>query len=165
MTRSSFAVLSAAIATAMTLGVAAEAKPDGRHGGMHPSFETLDQNKDGQVNRSEMESAAKSRFAEVDRDDDGFLTKDEITAHVDQEMTKRAQKRQKKMFSRFDDNDDGKISFEEMGPMRKRLDKMFSRVDKDNSGALSKDEFDAAKQKMRKRHGHEHRYMKPQDDS
>lgn len=54
-------------------------KPGGKNHGM--MFDMQDSNKDGVVSEEEFLAFGKSKFAEMDADHDGKLTKDEAKAH------------------------------------------------------------------------------------
>lgn len=56
-----------------------EPREHGAHrGGMRHFLETADANKDGKLSATEADAFGKARFAEMDANKDGFLTKDEV---------------------------------------------------------------------------------------
>lgn len=69
----------------------------------------LDLNGDSYVDRSEFVSSANKRFAEMDTDANGAVTKDERKAYRSLKREERAQRR----FDRIDANGDGTISRQE----------------------------------------------------
>ncbi|MDP2579374.1 EF-hand domain-containing protein [Shimia thalassica] len=132
-----------------------ECGPKGKHGPRHMmNFEEVDANQDGKITQDELDAFAKARFDKADTDGDGMLSAEEMQAKATEDMKKRAEKRSAKMLEHKDANGDGKLSFEEMQSKgKKRGGKMIEKMDTDNDGAVSKEEFEAAKAKMEKRHG------------
>lgn len=82
---------------------------------------------------------------DADANNDGNLTKAELTASLD------------KRFAAFDTNNDGKITKEERDAVHKaRFDQHFKAMDKDGNGQISKAEMEAAheaRRTMRGEHG------------
>ena len=82
-------------------------------------------------------------FAELDKNGDGTISRDEAAAH----------KGLAKHFDAIDANKDGKLTKDEMQAYRatrhaeqaEKFDKKFKAADKDNDGALTKAEAEAAK--------------------
>ena len=142
--------LVAAALAGLAVGGAAYAKADKGHG-PRMTFEQLDTNGAGELTQTELQARGAARFAETDTDGDGFLTAEEIEAAGE----KRAKKRAKKMMSRLDADNDGKLSAAEM-QAKGRGAKMFEKFDADGSGGLSKEEFETAGKKMRG-HGRGHK--------
>lgn len=144
-------ILSALVlGTSLALGSGALAKG--------PKFETLDQNKDGQITQDEIQQAAQMRFAKADQDGDGMLSKAELEAAA----AERAQKRVARMLERHDANKDGVLSPDEMDRSDK-MARMFKRLDKDNSGGVSAQEFKAARGHHKGQHGGKAHRDAPQD--
>lgn len=117
-----------------------------------PSFEELDTNKDGSLSKEEIEARGMGRFAKMDANSDGKLTAEEIVAQAPEGKKDRAERRANRMIKRFDKNEDGAISMDELP---RRAGKMFDRIDANSDGKIDKAEFEAAKAKMGgKRGGH-----------
>ena len=144
-------VLVVAMASVAVTGVA-HAKG---YGPAPVSFAELDKDNDGQVTKAELEAQGAVRFAKVDTDSDGFLSVAEIEAAGQEKAAERAVR----MIKHLDADEDGKLSEEEMSNRGKgrggkdRGAKMIDRFDTDKSGGLSEEEFAAAHEKMSKRKG------------
>lgn len=129
--------------------VAAAGQAEDDHGhkmrkGPNPmiNFEQADVNGDGQLTKDEMTQYAQFQFTQSDTNQDGFLDRAELAANMVKKMQNRMQKRQDRMLSKLDANDDGKLSFTELhGAMAERGNKMFQRMDRDGNGTLSQDEL------------------------
>jgi len=145
----------AGIALAATVGIAAAERGPGGHHGMRghgpDMFEVFDLNKDGEITKQEVEDARDARFGETDTNGDGLISADEMQA----KMMARIEKHQQSMFERLDADKDGSLSAEEMqsGHRGERFARMFDRVDANDDGKITKEESDAAREKMRERHG------------
>ncbi|OSQ45641.1 EF-hand domain-containing protein [Marivita geojedonensis] len=113
-------------------------------------FAELDTNGDGSVSAEEFANRA-TPFARADADGDGFLTAEEIAAMGQERSAQRAER----MIARFDTNEDGKISEEEMTSRRDPA-RMFERLDANDDGVVSADEFADARMGKQggKRGGH-----------
>lgn len=135
------AALTAAIVVA-SLSMA-DARGDGPR---QISFEALDTNGDGQVTKEEMEARAAARFVDADTNGDGLLSKEELVARAEAGTADRVDR----MLQRFDKNDDGQLSQDEL-PQRRGTGRMFSRVDADGDGSISKEEFETAQSEMKDR--------------
>lgn len=142
-------ILSGVVAVALGVTTAAvQAKGMGPRGLMSMEFSELDLNGDGQVTAEEMQALGEKRFNEADTNGDGFLSKDEMKAQMLKRMEAKAEKYGTKVMERKDANGDGQLSLEEMRPNEKRQGKMFGRFDSDGDGVISEAEFAAAKEKM-----------------
>lgn len=111
-------------------------------------FERADTNKDGAIDRAEMEAAKKARFAAMDADGDGSISLDEMKASAAARSADRAERR----FQRMDANGDGALDEAELVSARGRrhnLDEMFNRLDADDDGKVTREEAE----KVRFRHG------------
>ncbi|MEH6495210.1 MAG: EF-hand domain-containing protein [Pseudomonas marincola] len=106
------------------------------HEGLQEMFEKHDANKDGVMTPDEMPEKWASRFDKLDTDKNGSLTLTEIeTSHK-----MRKEKRMEKMMSKFDTDQDGKVSESEVTAFV--LEK-FKKMDADGDGSLSMDEIKA----------------------
>ena len=117
-----------------------------------PSFETLDQDGNGEITQAELNALGAARFAETDQNGDGTLDRAELIAAA----LGRAETRATRMIERFDSNGDGVLSQDEL-TARRDTGRMLSRFDSDGNGTLSEAEYDAGREKMRDRmarHGH-----------
>lgn len=134
-------------------GVAlAERGPGGHHGPRDPEkmFEMLDLNGDGEITREEAENARAARFGEIDTDGDEKISAEEMQAH----MTARIEQHQQRMFERHDENKDGFLSADEMGPRGDRHERMFDRADANDDGKITREEMEEMHERMRERRGH-----------
>ncbi len=120
-------------------------KAGGRHGkksvNQDQRFERCDYNKDGKIERSEMQQAFNEKadkiFAKKDKNNDGVITKDEM-----------GRKTPEQRFAEHDINGDGKIDKGEMAKFREaRSKKHFEMKDKNNDGYLDQSEFGKRKWK------------------
>ena len=135
----------------------------GRGAGIERMFEEVDANADGKITAAEMEAAAAARFGVADTDGDGFLSPEEVAAQAQKRMEERdakrgerMQERQTRMFERLDENEDGKLSLEEMAARGegRGFDRMLERLDTDGDGAISKAEAEEARGKRFGKRGH-----------
>lgn len=97
-------------------------------------LEQADANRDGSVTRAELLAARRARFAQMDRNDDGYFSIDDIPRVA----RKRASDRIGQLTSRFDANRDGRLSRGEFvdGPTH-----LFDLGDRDGSGSLEPGEI------------------------
>ena len=128
-------ILSALLSGAAMFAIAttATAKPN--------MLDKVDTNKDGQVQYSEFLTAGNQKFAEMDADRNGLVTKDERYAFGKAKRAQRAQKR----FAKLDANGDGFVSNQEFTTAQaQRADKKEARrkkrMDANKDGVLSKGE-------------------------
>jgi Ca2+-binding EF-hand superfamily protein len=69
------------------------------HGGDHKGgrmLEKLDADKDGSISKAEFMTEAEQRFAEIDKDSSGSITKEEVEAKAAEWKAKRAEMKAKK---------------------------------------------------------------------
>jgi len=144
--------LAALVAASFSSASFAQAGGPGGADRMPPfNFTEMDANQDGKVTKDEIAAFHAAQIAKIDANGDGFVTADELQAMHDQMAAKRAENRTARMIEHLDTNKDGKLSVAEMaagGERGNRGDKMFDRVDTDNDGAISQAEADAAKAQM-----------------
>lgn len=152
----------AALAMALTIPALSHADAGKRGHGAH-LIGMADADKSGDVSKAEFRAAAETRFAAMDQNGDGFVTKEEMeAAHA--EMRARFEERRTERFAALDADGDGKVSLEEMNqaaekraaergkdglPERHaaRMSKFFEKADADGDGALTAEELQAAKSK------------------
>lgn len=114
----------------------------GKFTGNHEErFERCDYNKDGKIEKSEMQQSFNEKvdkiFAEKDKNNDGVITKDEI-------LPKTPDQR----FAEHDINGDGKIDKTEMDKFRNEKSKRhFEMKDQNGDGYLDQSEFGKRKWK------------------
>jgi Ca2+-binding EF-hand superfamily protein len=121
------------------------------------SFFTSDQK------RADLPAHVERMFKQLDRNHDGFITKDELAAsksQFDERMTKSAPKRAAKLFDHLDTNHDGQITRAEVEaaraarlaadgktarPLRRPAGSvLFARADANKDGVITRAEFDGA---------------------
>ena len=131
---------------------------DGGAGMMHMMHDA-DANKDGVITREEVASAKKARFAMIDADGDGAISKVEMKVHHEEMMAKRDTKmaehkekmaehmekmkagKESKMsdhFAKMDKDGDGAVKFDEFGHSGEK--DMFARLDADGDGRITEEE-------------------------
>lgn len=140
------------VGLALALPVAAMG-PGGRGAEMErPSFTELDADGNGELTLEEMLAHREARFAEADTDGDGNLSRDEMIAAAMGRVEASIDRR----MERFDDNEDGMLSANELDDMRPRgpgPERLFSRMDEDGDGVVSAEEFETAAANMMQRRG------------
>jgi len=120
-----------------------------RHGGgIYKNFDEIDLDKNGYITKNEISAHKLTRFRNTDTNNDGYLTQQEVFDHAAKRFKKRMEKRGAKRFAKMDKNGDGRISLEEINkaPSDKK-NRMFNRLDKNNDGAISRSEAETAKKK------------------
>ena len=93
-------------------------------------FTSADANKDGKIDKVEMEKAAEKKFKEYDKNNDGFIDSEEIKAVKDPELAKE--------FKFMDKNSKGKVSMKEFLDAAQRR---FNEYDVNRDNTLSREEF------------------------
>lgn len=130
-----------------------------------PQFEfaDLDADNDGKVTPEELQAHAAARFAAADTDGNGTLSVEELIARQEVLRTERMQRGAERMIERMDQNGDGVLSADEMGP--RNGDRLFARLDADDDGAISEEEMTKARERFADRHdGKGGKWMKRHDD-
>jgi len=136
---------------AVSLPVAAMG-PGAGPGHERPAFSELDANGDGELTLEEMMTLRDARFAEADSDGDGSLSRDEMIGAA----MGRVETRIDRMMTRFDQDENGLLSANELDDMRPRgpmMERAFARMDSDGDGAISEAEFDEMAGRMMQRRG------------
>ena len=132
-----------ALGTALVGGARAQTTTDttiqkhhGQKAGMR--FDAMDTNKDGALDKSEVNSKTGGRLAkafdEIDSNKDGKVTKDEIKAG----WQARSAERQAKRLARIDTDKDGKVSWAESEAQAKAR---FDKADANHDGFLDTSEL------------------------
>jgi len=112
-------------------------------------FEQLDTNKDGQVTKAEMQTAAEKHITAADKNGDRAASPDELRARAQAERQAHRANR----FSKKDQNGDGALTKDELPQMPPQA---FQRLDSDGNGAITQAEFKAVKGKHHgKRNAHD----------
>ncbi|GEM_PF-1194206 len=160
-----------AIAAGFTLSAVVPAMSVGNGGGERPviEFNAVDQDGNGEITQEEFTAfhavRKAERFAMTDTNSDGLLSAEEI----EQAASERAAQRSARMIERFDENDDGMLSMDELpeggegrrgkrgghgqGGQSGNRQGFIERFDADGNGTISSTEFEAAKQHMQSRRG------------
>lgn len=154
----------AALAAAMTIPALSHAGP-GKFGHGAHLFGLADKDKGGSVTKDEFRAVAEARFAAMDKDGDGFLTREEMDA-ARAEMRAGFEARRgdpAERFAALDADGDGKVTLDEMkqvfekrmaergkqgGFSERRAERIaahFQRADADGDGVLTLEEIQAAK--------------------
>lgn len=159
-----------AVALAAVLTVTATASfahSDGHRGkgfGAKAEFSELDADGSGEVTLAEMQAHRAARLADMDTNNDGALSKEELIAAREGEISNRMERRLDRMIDRLDENDDGLLQFAEMPQADGgRAEERFAKVDTDGSGGLSEAEMEAAKGKRGGKKGDKKRDKKERD--
>ncbi len=109
--------------------------------GKAPRFEQIDQNQDGKLSQDEMSAFADARFDAMDTNNDGVVSIDEAQAKA----PAKAAERSKKRFTQADKDGNGVVDKDEFSSRRgERQALLFSRYDTDGDGMLSREETQKA---------------------
>ncbi len=134
--------------TLIVLG-AGTAMAQGPRGGDLPTFEELDVDGSGEITTEDLTALRESRFAEIDSNGDGSVSRDEFLDHA----SNRSEERASRMFDRLDADGDGVLSRDVIESRRRGGDgsRMIERFDADNSGGVSAEEFEEVQARMAER--------------
>lgn len=129
------------LAAALLVAIPALAAPDAKPTQTKPTRATkgimrYDANNDGMVDRSEWNAGQEARFRQLDADNDGKLSHDELFARASASgrnvtPTERQIRRRATYFERLDSDQDGIVSREEFMAL---ADSNFSRCDLNKDG-------------------------------
>lgn len=144
MTNAPFMIAIAVVAIALTATPTLAFGPGGDRYGPKMNFQQIDSDGDGQITPDELQGRTTARFGEADTDGNGLLSAAEIQAQGQKHMARRIAS----MIERFDKDDDGALSQDEM-PGPRGTGRMFAHFDSDGSGGISEQEFNEAREDMR----------------
>jgi len=157
-------ILGLVLAAGLVPGLAA-AQPggEGREAAVAERFADLDANGDGVISRSEVEAKISSDFADADEDGDGTLSEDEARAfHTARHEQRRERRREHRGGDRYERRagDDGVIDQDEFA---ERGVRRFEMADLDENGQVTETEMRLAAEARRGRH-HGRRHGRHGDD-
>ena len=139
-------LLTALIAATLGFAMPAFANHDGmgEHCQMHSkkSFEEIDTDKDGTLDREEAKNACKMDFDKLDTDHDGTLTKEELNAcgrHKHDKHSDATHEKRSKEFAAADTDNDGTLTKDEAKKLP-RVFKNFDAIDTDKDGTVDREE-------------------------
>ena len=99
------------------------------------NIERIDTDKSGAISLEEFSSVGLGKMIAADKDGDGILSTDEISAEMEAERQRR---RERAMMRRLDVNGDGSVTVAEL---KDRMTKQFAVLDRNSDGTLSADEL------------------------
>ncbi len=105
-----------------------------RAGGMMPSLNLADADKNGEITLEEFTKVATERFTSADADKNGQLTVAEVSAEIEKMRSARMASH---MIERFDGNGDGVLTAEEA---KSAQTKVFALLDKNDDGKIAANE-------------------------
>lgn len=113
------------------------------------TFDQLDVDGSGEITAEDLTTLRNDRFAALDSDGDGTVSKDEFLAA----QRVKSEERAERMFDRLDADGDGALSRDVIEGRQRGGggERMISRFDEDNSGGISAEEFEEARAKMAER--------------
>jgi Ca2+-binding EF-hand superfamily protein len=127
-------------------------------------FERTDTDKDGKITLEEVKAVIGERFRKVDADGDMVVTKAEIVAALESDkqhprLVRHAGRIADRLVLRFDLNEDGSVTLEEIG---NRAEKRFALLDRNDDGFVIAGEVDpirGARRGMRRWFGRWHSHQ------
>lgn len=147
----------AALVSALAVGIIAvsgtmvEARDRG-DGPRTMDFSTLDVDGSGEITQEDLDALRENRFADIDSNGDGAVSKDEFMAA----SAARAGERAGEMFDRLDADGDGALSrdvLESRDGRGRGAGRLLERADADGSGGVSEEELAAAMERFAERGG------------
>lgn len=143
-------LLGSAAALVLSLSTAAaDSNSDGteRATRIERIFVELDSNQDGQITQEEIVIGAETRFTKADTDADGKLSKEEFTANMGRHG--------ERAFSRLDSDGDGFVTKEELDAALNdgRTMQWLQKADANGDGAITREELEAMKSHRMKKDG------------
>jgi Ca2+-binding EF-hand superfamily protein len=139
-------IIVAAILSLPVAGIAVAKAGKSHHA--QERFAAIDTNGDGKITREEDQAHADSRFAKADTNGDGAVTAAEMKAAMLAKMSTRLDRRIAKHMDRADTDKDGVISNAEA---RAAGDARFERMDKNDDGVIEMSE-------VKRKHGQYRRH-------
>ncbi len=119
-----------------------------------PALEELDMNQDGNLSKDEVTAHRAEKFSSADTNGDNLISADEFATFTAAERERKRAEREAKRFAKLDADGDGFVTAEEHAALAdERTDRMFSRIDTDGDGVITEAEREAMKEKMRERRG------------
>lgn len=110
----------------------------------HERFAELDSNSDGVITREEAAAESAARRQAIDANGDGEISFDEMASH----MRSRREERARERFAGLDANGDGRVTVDELPDRGAR---MFDLLDADDDGRVTREELDRAREHRRQR--------------
>lgn len=142
----------AVLALSLSSAAMADSNSDGSKRQMRIDriFAELDTNQDGQITQEEILAGAEARFTKADTDGDGRLSKEEFTANLGRHG--------ERAFTRLDADGDGFVTREELSAALNdgRTMQWLQKADANGDGAITREELEAMKS---------HRMKQKQDKS
>ncbi|MEQ9557546.1 MAG: hypothetical protein RIG67_17390 [Rhodospirillales bacterium] len=142
-------IILSALAVATAIGgtaVAVQAEARGPHGKSFDRaewlFERYDANQDGKITKDEITAARKASITKYDADKDGQLSLNEFQGLFNEIMRQRMVR----MFQKLDRDGDAKVTEAEIA---RRVDRMMARLDRNDDGEIERSEL------KRKHKGHD----------
>ena len=142
----------AALASAAIIAVAAPEGAGGhRHGAMMERLKAADTNGDGLISKEEAQALPMlaKHFNEIDTDQNGQLSPDEIRAFHEKMRAQHEQMREQRFvehFRKIDTDSDGRVSLAEAQAGSARLAQHFAQIDANGDGFITPEEMKAAHQ-------------------
>ncbi len=109
----------------------------------------LDQDGDGLLSPIEFSEGRRVRFGRMDINDDGVLTREEMSVQTGERNGTRGGSR---MFGRIDEDDNGNLSSEDFDLFGNNI---YNRLDRDGDGYLSEEEQQRIGERSRRREFHD----------
>ncbi len=113
------------------------------HRGKKCHIKKMDSDRNGVVEKKEMESFAEKHFQKKDKNKDGVIDEKEMHSCLCWRKEKKAK------FEEIDTNKDGKIT---KGEILSRFKKKFREMDSDGNGSITKEEIKLCKTKQKQKH-------------
>ena len=136
----------AALISVGLAGVTYTAMADNHRGGPAPMLEEVDANQDGNITKDEISAHRAERFFSADTNGDNLVSAEEFEAFSIAERERKQAERRAKRFAKLDTNGDGVVTAEEHeAAASKRMDRRFDRIDTDGDGVITEAEREAAK--------------------